>query len=153
MHVSQDSMWWLLYHFLGKVFGTKQGHRFVFLVGMPKLDWMYCSFWLRSSVYLRCWWMVGTWILLLMCCSGDLLPLQLPLGHFTLVLPLLQLICSESVHTFILFCILYSCVLLSACSFVCPVEMLYRDQRLFFFTCLPAGFDPGTWVNVCGTNM
>jgi hypothetical protein len=63
----------------------------------------------------------------------------------------------ELVQTFMLFfiCTLarsYLPVLL--CSFACPVDAvcLYPDLRLFF-TCLPAGFEPGTWVNIIGTTM
>lgn len=57
-----------------------------------------------SSSCLRYEWMEC--ILLLMFCSGDLLPLQLPLGHFTLVLLLLQLIYSVS-QFILLFCFVF----------------------------------------------
>jgi len=53
------------------------------------LLFLFCC--ILSSAYLPYGWMYGTWILLLMCFNGDLLPLQLHLGHFTLVSPLLIL--------------------------------------------------------------
>jgi hypothetical protein len=63
----------------------------------------------------------------------------------------------ELVQTFILFFIYTlarSYLLVLLCSFACPADAvyLYPDLRLFF-TCLPSGFEPGTWGNIIVTTM